>query len=502
MSAGAISPLVTVLSNGKTDEGRQEAAKTLATLANSGSANQLAIAVGLVALLGVGTDQAQEYVTKLLLDLSSGLEEDLENRKAIANAGPFKMLVAQLGSQSTQVRVLAVAVMSKLAGDTPENIEQIAKANGVKPLVNMLSGNIVYDAETQANVATVLADMTRVDQTHAKAVAREGGIPNLVKLLATGHTLDAKAEAASALGSVAVAHPTEVAAAGAIPPLMELLKSKNMGAEKQASKAVAGIAAGGQANQDLIEAAGGIQHLVDLLDSGRGAYEKSSRPGVYVKEWDVQAHAARALGELVNCNHRLQVAAADCGGIERVIKMMMESERDEPTEQAGFALWRLAFKCHENQVRIAEAGGVAALVQTVGTASDLGQEMAAEALAGLASDNESNQKDIAEILIKLLRESSPTGVEREKAARAVSRFAFCDGDGDGEADAVEANQQALFDVGGVELVVSLIEPLHYEEPPLPTADQVRGKLARPLRIVRRRKRLSRRRSTRIRANTI
>ena len=81
-----------------------------------------------------------------------------------------------------------------------------------------------------------------------------------------------------------------------------------------------------------------------------------------------------------------------------------------------------------------------------------------------------------EILIKLLRESSPTGVEREKAARAVSRFAFCDGDGDGEADAVEANQQALFDVGGVELVVSLIEPLHYEEPPLPTADQVRGKL--------------------------
>ena len=74
------------------------------------------------------------------------------------------------------------------------------------------------------------------------------------------------------------------------------------------------------------------------------------------------------------------------------------------------------------------------MVQTVGTASDLGQEMAAEALAGLASDNESNQKDIAEILIKLLRESSPTGVEREKAARAVSRFAFCDGDGDGDGD--------------------------------------------------------------------
>jgi hypothetical protein len=54
VNAGAISPLVTVLSNGKTDEGRKEAAKTLHTLANSGASNQLAIAIGLVALLGAG----------------------------------------------------------------------------------------------------------------------------------------------------------------------------------------------------------------------------------------------------------------------------------------------------------------------------------------------------------------------------------------------------------------------------------------------------------------
>jgi hypothetical protein len=52
VNAGAIMPLVTVLSNGKTDEGRTAAAKTLHVLANSGPANQLAIAIGLVALLG------------------------------------------------------------------------------------------------------------------------------------------------------------------------------------------------------------------------------------------------------------------------------------------------------------------------------------------------------------------------------------------------------------------------------------------------------------------
>ena len=73
VNAGAIMPLVTVLSNGKTAQGRNEAAGTLQTLASSGPENQLAIAVGLVGLLGIGTDQAQEYVTALLLDLSSGL---------------------------------------------------------------------------------------------------------------------------------------------------------------------------------------------------------------------------------------------------------------------------------------------------------------------------------------------------------------------------------------------------------------------------------------------
>jgi len=38
VNAGAIMPLVTVLSNGKTDEGRTAAAKTLHVLANSGPA--------------------------------------------------------------------------------------------------------------------------------------------------------------------------------------------------------------------------------------------------------------------------------------------------------------------------------------------------------------------------------------------------------------------------------------------------------------------------------
>ena len=51
-------------------------------------------------------------------------------RKAIANAGPFKMLVLQLRSESARVKMLAVAVMAKMSGDTEDNVAEIAKANG------------------------------------------------------------------------------------------------------------------------------------------------------------------------------------------------------------------------------------------------------------------------------------------------------------------------------------------------------------------------------------
>ena len=72
--------------------------------------------------------------------------------------------------------------------------------------------------------------------------------------------------------------------------------------------------------------------------------------------------------------------------------------------------------------------------------------MAAEALASLALDNEQNQATVAELLVKDLQVS--VGSAREKVARAISRFSR----------AHEANQNAIAAAGGVELVVSLIEP--------------------------------------------
>ena len=459
VNAGAISPLVTVLSNGKTDEGRVEAAKTLQVLANSGAKNQLAIAVGLVALLGVGTDQAQEYVTALLLELSSGLESDLTNRRAIANAGPFKMLVQQLGSDSIRVKMLAAAVMSKLSGDSEENVSQIAKANGIKPLVALLKAD---DPETQAHIAVVLADMTRVSEEHAEAVAREGGIPLLIVLLTTGHTTECKGEAAGALGSIAQAQPSKVGRAGAIPPLIELLKSDSNFAQRQASIALANIAAGRDKHQDLIGSAGGVGLLVDLLafkpksDDDATATAMPSAPSGRntLARWDVQAAAALALGQLAYDHPVNQQVIAKSDGIGPLIALVRDSEEEKPKEQAAYAIWRLTSKSSANQVSVAKQGGLEELVMLVGRTTQEGQRMAAEALASLSLNNTSNQAAVARLLTQLLQGSAPTSKVREQAARAISRFGR----------AHSSNQDALAEAGGVELLVSLLEPRKYDAP--------------------------------------
>ena len=62
VNAGAISPLVALLGTG-TIAAKEEAVLALTCLAQNDPSNQLAIATGLVALLGSGSAEAQEQVT-------------------------------------------------------------------------------------------------------------------------------------------------------------------------------------------------------------------------------------------------------------------------------------------------------------------------------------------------------------------------------------------------------------------------------------------------------
>ena len=298
-------------------------------------------------------------MTQLLLTLSSGLESDLHNRLAIANAGPFKMLVTQLRSESARVKQLAVALMAKLSGDSEENVSEIAKFAGIKPLVALLASE---DDETQCHAAVVLADITRVSQQYAASVAHEGGIPLLVALLETSSTLDAKTEAAGALSSLSTGHAREVGEAGAIVHLVGLLREDSLQAQLKAASAIVGVAAGGLANQDGVKAAGGIELLVKLLARQEPCNELAEK---------VHAQAALALAGLANGSPTNQTAVAACGGIELLVALLSESEREAPKEEAAGALWSIAVSHHENQEAVYEAGGVKSLVAYIGVGSEV-----------------------------------------------------------------------------------------------------------------------------------
>ena len=91
VNAGAISPLVGLLSSG-TARAKEQSAGALSTLALNNPHNQLAIAIGLVALLNSGDSDAEEHVTRLILKLCA----DAATRNAIAKAGSIVQLVKQL----------------------------------------------------------------------------------------------------------------------------------------------------------------------------------------------------------------------------------------------------------------------------------------------------------------------------------------------------------------------------------------------------------------------
>lgn len=146
--------------------------------------------------------------------------------------------------------------------------------------------------------------------------------------------------------------------------------------------------------------------------------------------------------------------------------------------QAAAALWSLAKQHYANQIKVAEAGGIAPLAAVIGLNSIRAQEQAAGALAALALDNPQNVVAIAGLLVSLVigvmdtdgdgkvsaaelasRDRAPRAAaaraERSleekqasaKAARAISYLAR----------AHPANQAAIAAAGGVGLLVSLLD---------------------------------------------
>ncbi|KAG1676481.1 hypothetical protein FOA52_002301 [Chlamydomonas sp. UWO 241] len=311
------------------------------------------------------------------------LEGHLEAQDAIAAAGAIPALVQLLGPDSTAgVQASATLALCLLATDHAQNQAAIGSAAGAIPaLVKLLAPNM--PAEVRRHALLALCNLAANHAQNQAVMAAAGAIPILVQLLGPESLSDVQAIAARTLGSLAFNHAQNLAAAGAVPALVQLLGPGSSADVQLGPGSSAGVqenAAGALMNLALdaglkvtIAAAGAIPPLVQLLGSG-------SPPGV-------QEAATGVLMTLMTQNTVNQVAMAAAGAIPSLVRLLGAGS------PAGVQEWTLvALSClaenADNQVTIAAAGAIPPLVQLLGSGppADM-QDNTAAALLNLAANS-------------------------------------------------------------------------------------------------------------------
>ena len=428
VNAGAISPLLSALSNGSTKV-KDEACNALCNLSINSPSTQLAIATGLAALLGMGTAEAQEHLAQLMLTLC----KDKSNLAAISEVRPIKGLVKQIregGNDKAEEQ--AVAVLSHLTAASETDVDDLVASNGVKPLVSMLG---THSALARANASAVISHIAARSPQNQLMLIAESAIAPLLTLLASDNLPKTKAEAAGALMATADGQPEAqnmIAKTGSVRQLVLLLSEQDSHAQQMAAGAIAAISSGSPAVRDAVEKEAGVKKLVGLL------YARYGDP--------VRAEAAKALAVLSGGHRENQTEIARADGIQLLVEMLGVNRTDNAKEAAAAALWALSASHHDNQSAIASAGGVERLVTMLAGGSGRAQRQATGALVALALDNGDNEASIAKLLVSLLGHEDKQS-SAKAAARAVSSLARASG----------PMQQVLAKAGGINLLVELVD---------------------------------------------
>ena len=126
------------------------------------------------------------------------------------------------------------------------------------------------DDEEKDAAADRLGDLAHYDAANRVLIVEAGAIPPLVELLRDG-SADAKADAAWALRSLALnaANRVLIAEAGGIAPLVELLRDGDIYAKHWAADALRSLAYNNDANAVAIAVAVGFDAVSELARGGR-----------------------------------------------------------------------------------------------------------------------------------------------------------------------------------------------------------------------------------------
>ncbi|XP_024539248.1 U-box domain-containing protein 13-like isoform X1 [Selaginella moellendorffii] len=272
--------------------------------------------------------------------------------------------------------------------------------NSVEDLV---SGN----PELELAAAEELRLLAKYDTENRVLIAGAGAIPPLVDLI-TSKEKKLQENAVTALLNLSInnANKSEIVAAGAVPPLVEVLKSGTSTARENSAAALFSLSVLDE-NKPVIGASGAIQPLVDLLVNGSLRGQKDAATALF------------NLSVLSENKSRIVNAGA--------VKALVNLVRDPTSGMVDKAVAVLAnlMTCPEGRVAIGDDGGIPALVEVVEAGTARGKENAAAALLHLCTNSTRHRSMVLqEGAIPPLHALSQTGTPRakEKAMALLRHF--------------------------------------------------------------------------------
>eukprot|EP00928_Gymnodinium_smaydae_P023079 TRINITY_DN19184_c0_g1_i1.p1 TRINITY_DN19184_c0_g1~~TRINITY_DN19184_c0_g1_i1.p1 ORF type:complete len:474 (-),score=89.72 TRINITY_DN19184_c0_g1_i1:3-1373(-) len=409
----SVPQLAEQLKNGS-DEKRANVADTIVSISGSQSVKRdLFVQAGcvppLVEMLSSPLARGRERAAAALGHLALSAA----NKAKIAEAGAIKKIVELTKDESVACRSAAATALSSLASKSPENQASIAKVGGIAALVKLVNDEKLNPmARTWA--AAALGNLAVLPSTHAEIVKCKG-IDSLVQLLVflmphgvvapsvwerfgihcrrrkaagdiDGEWVDKGKEwVTKALSALAYNSPSNQALigdAGAISPLIQLVRIGAVSGRYEATKAIGNLISGCDANKDRVVEAGGVPVFLNQLDV-------KSAPD------QIKDLSAGLVGSVAGRSRDTQVAVAATGAIPRLIWFL---HAGSPTGRAhaALALGKLAEGMPENQTQIGEAGGVVALVRLAQVSLAQLRRSVARAICCVVEGHEENLRRMAD----------------------------------------------------------------------------------------------------------
>ncbi|KAL2248936.1 U-box domain-containing protein 1-like [Sesamum indicum] len=198
----------------------------------------------------------------------------MENRRIIAEAGAIPFLVTLLGSLDSRIQENAVTALLNLSINE-NNKTLIMAAGAIDNVVDVLQSGRTMEAKE--NAAAAVFSLSIIDDYKVIIGAHPRAIPALVGLLGEG-TPAGKRDAATALFNLAVlnVNRAKVILAGAIPLLINLLTDDKAGVTDDALAVLALLLGCPEGLEEIRKSRNLIPLLIDLLRFGSSKGKENS----------------------------------------------------------------------------------------------------------------------------------------------------------------------------------------------------------------------------------